>query len=304
MEIVELKELKEKILNKSLNFDLLIFKYESDTWLVNQYINEISKILDLKINYVEDLETLGNVSGDFFFGGTSNELNVLWLEELKTNIPNREDLKKSIIKCNKIDKDIEKELSKYIVNFPKLVEWQIRDYAEKQLQGMKADAIQWLCGLIGDDIYRLDNEVDKITIFDEKDRMNIFLALNNDGCYSDLNNFNIFNSINAIVKRDFKTIVGILRIRDTIDLEPVGLVTLLTRQFKNLIDIQMGNNPTPEKLNMNPNQFKAIKYNCGKYSSERLIYIYDLLTGIDYRLKSGLLDNDKIIDYVLCNIMR
>ena len=74
---MELKELKEKILNKSLNFNLLIFKYESDTWLVNQYIDEISKILDLKINYVEDLDTLSNVSSDFFFGDVTNELNVL-----------------------------------------------------------------------------------------------------------------------------------------------------------------------------------------------------------------------------------
>jgi len=301
---MELKELKEKILNKSLDFNLLIFKYESDTWLVNQYIDEISKILDLKINYVEDLDTLSNTSSDFFFGGMSSELNVLWLEELTTNIPNKDELTTSIIKCNKIDKDIEKALSKYIVNFPKLLEWQVQDYAEQQLKGMKPDAIQWLCGLIGDNVYRLDNEINKITIFDEKDRMNMFLALNNDGCYNDLNNFNIFNLINAIVKRDFNSVINVLRLRDTIDLEPVGLITLLIRQFKNIIDIQMGNNPTPDKLGIPPKQFNAIKYNCGKYSNERLIYIYDLLTGIDYRLKSGLLDNDKIIDYVVCNILR
>ena len=57
---MELKELKEKILNKSLQFNLLIFKYEDDTWLVNQYIDEISKVLGLNINYVADLDTLSN----------------------------------------------------------------------------------------------------------------------------------------------------------------------------------------------------------------------------------------------------
>lgn len=169
---------------------------------------------------------------------------------------------------------------------------------------MKEDAIKWLSNLIGTDAYRLDNEIDKITIFDEKDRMNMFLSLNQDGCYNDLNNFNIFNFISAIVKRDYTNVIGILKIRDTIDLEPMGLITLLTRQFKNIIDIQLGNNPTPDKLGLQPKQFNAIKYSCGKFSSDRLIYIYDLLTGIDYRLKSGLLDNDKIIDYVICNIMR
>ena len=301
---MELKELKEKILNKSLQFNLLIFKYEDDTWLVNQYIDEISKVLGLNINYVADLDTLSNLNADFFMGDYSNDLNVVWIEELSTNIANKEDLTTSIIKVNKIDKDIEKELKDYIIKFPKLSDWQLEDYANIELKGMKEDAIKWLSNLIGTDAYRLDNEIDKITIFDEKDRMNMFLSLNQDGCYSDLNNFNIFNFISAIVKRDYTNVIGILKIRDTIDLEPMGLITLLTRQFKNIIDIQLGNNPTPDKLGLQPKQFNAIKYSCGKFSSDRLIYIYDLLTGIDYRLKSGLLDNDKIIDYVICNIMR
>ena len=301
---MELKELKEKILNKTLQFNLLIFKYEDNTWLVNQYINEISKILNLKINYVEDLETLSNINSDFFFGDLSNDLNVLWLEELNTNIANKEDLKTSIIKVNKIDKDIESELKEYIVNFPKLVGWQLEDYANVELKGMREDAISWLSNLIGDNPYRLENEIDKINIFEEQDRMTMFLALNNDGCYNDLNNFNVFNLINSITKKEYNNVISILKIRDSIDLEPVGLVTLLTRQFKNIIDIQMGSNPTPDKLGLSPKQFNAIRYQCGKYNSERLIYIYDLLTKIDYRLKSGLLDSNKIIDYVICNIMR
>ena len=301
---MELKELKEKILNKKLQFNLFIFKYEDNTWLVNQYINEISKILDLKINYVEDLETLSNVNSDFFFGDLSDDLNVLWLEELNTNIANKEELKTSIIKVNKIDKDIESELKDYIVEFPKVVGWQLEDYANIELKGMREDAISWLSNLIGDNPYRLENEIDKINIFEEQDRMNMFLALNSDGCYNDLNNFNVFNLINSITKKEYNNVINILKIRDTIDLEPVGLVTLLTRQFKNIIDIQMGNNPTPDKLGLSPKQFNAIRYQCGKYNSERLIYIYDLLTKIDYRLKSGLLDSNKIIDYVICNIMR
>lgn len=301
---MELKELKEKILNKTLQFNLLIFKYESDTWLVNQYIDEISKLFDLKINYVEDLETLSNVNSDFFFGDLSNDLNVLWLEELNTNIANKEDLKTSIIKVNKIDKDIESELKEYIVNFPKLVGWQLEDYANVELKGMREDAISWLSNLIGENPYRLENEIEKINIFEEKDRMDIFLALNNDGCYNDLNNFNVFNLINAIAKRDFNNVISVLKIKDNIDLEPMGLITLLIKQFRNIIDIQMSNNPTPDKLGLAPKQFNAIRYLCGKYNNDRLIYIYDLLTSIDYRLKSGLLDNDRIIDYVVCNIMR
>ena len=192
MKLMELKELKEKILNKSLQFNLLIFKYEDDTWLVNQYIDEISKVLGLNINYVADLDTLSNLNADFFMGDYSNDLNVVWIEELSTNIANKEDLTTSIIKVNKIDKDIENELKNYIVKFPTLSDWQLEDYANIKLSGMKEDAIKWLSNIIGNNAYRLDNEIDKINIFDEKDRMNMFLALNQDGCYNDINNFNIF----------------------------------------------------------------------------------------------------------------
>lgn len=192
----------------------------------------------------------------------------------------------------------------FIVEFPKLVDWQVEDYAKVKLTGMEEDAIKWLCQIANYDINRIDNEIDKINIFDEKDRMNIFLQLNEDNCYSDLNNFNIFNLINAISKKEYQNVLNILKIIDIIDVEPMGLITLLISSFKKMIDVHLSNNPDYKKLGMSQKQFNAIKYGCNKYNAVKLVDTYQMLVSIDYKLKSGLLDNNKIIDYVVCNILK
>ena len=50
-------------------------------------------------------------------------------------------------------------------------------------------------------------------------------------------------------------------------------------------------------------QFKAIKYNCGRFTNEELVKIYELLTSIDIKLKTGLIDNKIIVDYLLSKIL-
>ena len=56
---------------------------------------------------------------------------------------------------------------------------------------------------------------------------------------------------------------------------------------------------------MNQKQFNAIRYNCGKYTASQLLNIFDFLTMIDYKLKSGKLQftDNQFIDYIICNII-
>lgn len=298
-----LEELKKAILDKSLNLRLLIFVCEDNYWLANEYIEEISKIKELNVYSHDDVNDLSKSSNDFFFDELVG-LNVAKIDKLNTNIENIEELTNCIIVCSSVDKDIREELKDYIVDFPKLVDWQVVDYAKIRLKGMEEDAIKWLCQIANYDINRIDNEIDKIAIFDEKDRMNIFLELNNDNCYSDLNDFNIFNLINAISRKEYQNVLNVLKIIDIIDVEPMGLITLLIGSFKKMIDVHLGNNSDFKKLGMSQKQFNAIKYGCNKFTANQLIDNYQLLVSIDYKLKSGLLDNNKIIDYVVCNILK
>ena len=76
-----------------------------------------------------------------------------------------------------------------------------------------------------------------------------------------------------------------------------------TNHLKNVIDIQLTANATPESTGMNPKQFNAVRYSVGKYSSKNLIRIFDVITTIDSKLKMGLLPHENIIDYLLINIL-
>ena len=289
-------ELKKQIENKTLDDSFLIFKYEDVSFIANQYISEIGAFKKRQIIYVNSFDTISeNLFGD------DDMLYVMKVDKIVTK-PMSQSLNNKIIICRSIDECLIEPLKEFIVDIPKLQQWQIRAYATKNLPGLSIEEVNWLSD-ITKDIYRLSNEVDKIRIFDKNEQSRIFNLLNDEDSYSDLNSNTIFNFTNAISKRDIKAVKNILDVIDTIDVEPVGVVTLLYKSFKNLIDIQLTANPSAESLGMSSKQFSAIRYNVGKFSNDELIKIFDKITLIDYKLKSGNLDNELIIDYLLINIL-
>ena len=92
---------------------------------------------------------------------------------------------------------------------------------------------------------------------------------------------------------------------DNIDIEGVGLVTILRKNVLNIMSIQMNAKATPESTGMTPKQFNAVRYSCGKIKDDKLIEMLQFLNSIDYRLKSGnlTLSNSRMIDYILCNVL-
>ena len=105
------------------------------------------------------------------------------------------------------------------------------------------------------------------------------------------------DSIVAACKKIYKEI-------DKIDIEPIGLVTVLLNNFRNIIKIQLANNPTAESCGMKPNQFWAIKHSCGLYTKEQLLSIFNFLTEIDKKIKTGMIPVDSfLIDYIVINIL-
>lgn len=298
-------DLKSKIENKNLNDSLLIFNCEEDSFIAKQYIDAISKFKNLDKIFVNDLSHINSSNDLDLFEEDSIKkymyiLNIDKLDELTVS-PNKLDL--HIIKANNISSDLKQKLKDYIIDFPKLINWQIEDYIKVRLPGLTTDKISWLCDICKYDINRIDNEVQKLEIFSNGYQDLIFREINDDNGYNDLNPLTIFNFTNAIIKRDIETVHTILRDIENIDIEGTGAVTLLTRNFKNIINIQSNPRISPESLGLNAKQFNAIKYNCGKYSLDELIRIYELLTSIDMKLKNGDLPNLLIRDYIIIKIL-
>ena len=175
------------------------------------------------------------------------------------------------------------------------------DYARVSLKGVNERKIEWLVNLLGNNQLRLENEINKITIFPMNERDAIFDLINNDGGYDDITNLTMFNLVTAISKKSKQDIIDVLEAIKLIDIEPMGLVTSLLKQFKLAIDVKMGTKDY-KGLSISQKQYIAIKkYN--PYTSTELVKAYKLLTNIDYELKIGLLPNEYIVDYVICNIL-
>lgn len=298
---MELRELKNKILaQEALSFPLLFINYDND-YLIKSYIKKIAENNSLTIKEIESIKEMVDIESGMF-----KEVDYLYIYKLNKD----DNLSKEQLKDYKIilisdtdrkDSDIEK------VVFNKLENWQIEAYVQALLPGLDNQEVSWLCKNAKYDIWRLDNEASKLNIFDKKDQSKILMAINDDNGYVDLNELTIFNLSNAIMNKDMLSIKKVVEDIDNIDVEGTGLVTILLKNFLNIINIQTNSKATAQSLGMSEKQFRYLQYNqCNKYSNEELFNIYNFLTDIDYKLKSGLLEmtNNQLNYYVLSHIIK
>lgn len=290
---MDLVELKKMILNNQPLKRTIIFKYEKDTFLVNQYIENIRQISNSNLIYLDDLNELKGIN----LLSEDNSLYVYKTDKLEDFISN----KPLIIVCSSISKNLLNEVNLFVVDFPKLENWQLKDYIQVKLPKLKEENIDLLGQLTKWDPYRIDNEINIISLFGEGASNNLFLDMLRNGFFSDLTQYTIFDLSNAILKKDISKINNI--IKDISNIDPLALTTILEKNFINILNIQTNSRIAPEDLGLNYKQFLAIKYNCGVYSDIQLLKIIKILSQIDYQLKSGSLDYDKITDYLLINIL-
>ena len=308
----DIRELKNKIENNTLDDAILIFKYNKVDFefLCEHYVNEIAKVKKLEKIYISSLDELvGNTnSGDDFFTAENIKMPYLYIYKTDTLLSLGEyyDVKNLIIICGKVSKDIKIDY----IDFPAVQNWQIEDFVKMRAPGLNDDMVKWLCNICKYDFYRLDNELKKIEIFDKKLQPIIFNQMSDEGVFSDLNTLNIMSLTNAIMQKDLFTINTILSDLKNIDIEATGLCTLLLRQFKCNIEVE-GNRAWNPDLLCTEKQFNYLKRNHAKYSTIQMYNIYEFLTSLDMRLKSGELqfkadnrpNNNSFADYIVANVL-
>ena len=307
-----IRELKNKIENNTLDDAILIFKYNKVDFefLCEHYVNEIAKVKKLEKIYISSLDELvGNTNSDGDFFATENiKTPYLYIYKTDTLLSLGEyyDVKNLIIICGKVSKDIKIDY----IDFPAVQNWQIEDFVKMRAPGLNDDMVKWLCNICKYDFYRLDNELKKIEIFDKKLQPIIFNQMSDEGVFSDLNTLNIMSLTNAIMQKDLFTINTILSDLKNIDIEATGLCTLLLRQFKCNIEVE-GNRVWNPDLLCTEKQFNYLKRNHAKYSTIQMYNIYEFLTSLDMRLKSGELqfkadnrpNNNSFADYIVVNVL-
>jgi len=299
---MDCKELKQAIIdNKPITFPLAMKSSYNTKFVCMQYAKAIVGSNDVK--YINSLSEI--MDDNSFFDSVTYYLYVT--EKLGEQIS--QDYDNLIVIYGSVDKDIEEPEH---IDMPELLDWQVLDFAKMRLPGVKESDVEWLCKQAKYDIYRIDSECDKIAIFNKNDQQLVFNQLKDEGGYMDLTEFNIFDFCQAFDNHDLDKMAKLMKQAEVVDIEPTAVVTIVKRQVKKYMDLQMNPKATPEDCGMTVKQFYYLK-NHPKFSNRQLIKLYDELTAIDYKIKSGNLDlrgyetdgmiNTQRLAYIVCKIL-
>lgn len=281
---MNLQELKAHIENNTLKENLLIFTGEGD-FIFKQYLHKYVTDNDLDIKYIDSID---EISSSNMFAFSSN---VLYLLETETFIKESASHNKVWVKCKKNKSKTDS------IELPKLEEWQLEDYIKSKCTKLKDNEVKELLKYYKNNPFRLDLELDKICVADTYKYIK-------DQLYVDVADYMIFDVTNALVKRDKAKVSSIVTQLENIDVEPFGLLTLMTKNFRQLIDIQLAINPTPQSVGVSDKQYWVLKkYSSGYYNREELVKIYKWLLDIDKRIKNGELDTKYLNEYIITKII-
>ncbi len=298
------EDVKKAIESNNIPDTPILFKFIDTPFIPFQYVQAIGKTLNKEIMYCDNLELLKSNSIDIFDRNLDNNIiRCTYMDEV-VKIPNSiKSIKFFYLIAREYSKDIEEQYKSLIVEIPKLELWHIKDYAYSIAEGVDTKELDWLIDICHGDIYRLTNELDKLSLFDKSQRPYIFNDMKMQGAFNDLSNKTVFDLTNAIVKKDLVQISNCLQQIKSFDAEPLGVVTILYIQFKKLIQVWLHPNPTEASTGLKSNVIYAIRKSPRVYSQEQLLNAFIFISGIDKMLKTGMIEIPWLIDYVICNCL-
>lgn len=300
---MKLETIKEQIESNNILNTFIIFQCENN-FIPHQYVNEISKRLNLNIEYIEDLDSVVASSFNVFFTDTPvKSLKVYHcdtFEYYNKDLMNEENL---IIICKKVDKSTQEIYNDYIVTVNTLEHWCVKDYLYSILSGVKTEYIDWLMEVCNYDINRLQLEAEKLLLFTENERNIVFNEMLDEKAFCDISNKGIFDFTEAITKQNLESLNTIYTEIENMDVEPLGVVTILYKNFLKYLSVWYSRNPTPENTGLSSKQIWAINRLPHIWTEQDIVYILNLLTSIDFKIKNGDLPVSILRDYLVVKIL-
>lgn len=169
-------ELKNYITNKIAPTDFMIFVNKDSSFLASQYLQAIGSLFDNGIRKVSSIYE-PQQSSLSLLAIPEGTLNVVTVETFDERAEDYSQFENTIVVCEQVDKSIAKSLEDYIIKFPKLEEWQILDYAKTLCPEVDETDLLWLIQASDNDIERVLNELEKVTLFSKEDQKAIFASI-------------------------------------------------------------------------------------------------------------------------------
>ena len=278
---MDIRELKKRIVDKTLDDTLLILECPENYFVAEQYIHEISSFKNREIVMTDTLDVRPN----------SRVLYVYSVEELNEQVDTT--LKSVIVKCSKVKT---KGLSEYITTIPKLEEWQIKSYFANMLKGITKEQIDTYCKAVDNNIYLVQDAINKLKMFDEINQKLLIESV----IPGVTTKINLFDFTTAILKKDKNTIVNLYPYLQQLD--SFAVLNTLVKNVRIVLDVHF--NQSPQNKEYSEKQYYAIRNNnCGYYSNDKLIELFTYLISLDSKIKEGKLDSHNLIDDIIVNMI-
>ena len=311
---------------------MIYLLYGNNDYLINKKIEELNKnINELSINNYDlentQLETIIEdativdlfseekniiVDNSYIFSGTTNKKNKEQNIEILENYINNSNINTNLIfVLNREKIDERKKITKLIKEKGKVIEFNkendIKSTIKYLFEDYKIDndSINALIDRVGNDLYLLENEVNKIKLYKNTDK-NItkedVLSLTNKNINTD-----IFNLIENIINKNINN--AYLEYKEIIkNEEPIKILIMLANQFriiyqaKELYKKGLTEGEIASYIGIHPYRIKLALNKSRNYESKLILkYIYDL-ANIDINIKTGKIDPSLALELFIINI--
>lgn len=276
--------------------------------LINLKIKEILKDnYDKLVTYDLENINISNVIMDLNTYGFFNEKKYLYAKNAKFLTSEKSDIEHDIdffkryldnpspeniliISCNKLDN--KKNIVKMVKDKMQVIEIEIdyNNYIKNYCKDVKIslDTIKYLIDNVGNDINMINNELDKLLMYDNQE----ITKKDIDDIVIKKIDMNIFNLIDSIISKDKKRSLVIYHEMINYGEDIFKIMITLANQIRLLYSVKvlegLSNDEITDILSLkNPRQVLALRYKVSKYSKEDLLnYLYKLSI-MDEELKMG-----------------
>lgn len=297
-----LMDLKNSITNKIVPSDFMIFVSKDNSFLANQYAKALGEQAIGGVNKINSIYE-PQQSSLMLLTSSTEALNILTVDVFDERSEDYSQFENTIVICEQVDKSIAKNVENYVVKFPKLEEWQLCDYAKTLCPSIDDEDITWLVKASGNDIERVNSELEKVALFSKNDQKEIFSAIRFDP-QSDLYNADLFAIVNALVLGDLGVLFEFIRHNGYNIHEPVMLANRAFSSLKNIILVTQNYNLNYADLDMSEKQYRFIKNNNRNLNLAAAKKKLKFLANFDLLLKTSQLELDKrdMLNYLIANL--
>jgi hypothetical protein len=295
-------ELKNFITSGIVPTDFLILVNKDNQFLAKQYINALGELAPGGLNKISSIYEPFQSSLNLL---TAPEgcINVLTVDTFDERSEDYSQFENTIVICEQVDKSISKVVENYIINLPKLEEWQIFDYAKSICPIIDDGDLTWLIKATNNNIERVINELDKVSLFNKNEQKAIFSSIRFDP-QTDLYKTDLFTIVNALVAGDMPVLFEFLKHDIQDEIEPVVLVNRTFTSLKNILLISQNPALTAEDCGVSAGQYNYIKRNYFSLNIEAVKQKLKFLVNFDLALKTSQLDMSKrdMLTYIINNL--